>query len=79
MLSIASGMAKMAEDFYTSLGITSSAPYVLECRCSAAARPEGRLSCERAGTDERLRIKMCIKAKEEDLITIDHELGHVYY
>ena len=26
-----------------------------------------------------LRIKMCIRPEEEDLITIHHELGHNYY
>ncbi len=29
--------------------------------------------------DNDLRIKMCIKPTEEDLITIHHELGHDYY
>ena len=29
--------------------------------------------------DNDLRIKMCIKVDEEDLITIHHELGHNYY
>ena len=29
--------------------------------------------------DNDLRIKMCIKPNEEDLITIHHELGHDYY
>ncbi len=29
--------------------------------------------------DDDLRIKMCIEPKEDDLITIHHELGHDYY
>ena len=29
--------------------------------------------------DDDLRIKMCIKPTEEDLVTIHHELGHDYY
>ena len=29
--------------------------------------------------NDDLRIKMCIKTTEEDLITIHHELGHNYY
>ena len=29
--------------------------------------------------NEDLRIKMCIDPTEEDLITIYHELGHIYY
>jgi peptidyl-dipeptidase A len=29
--------------------------------------------------DNDLRIKMCIEVKEEDLITLHHELGHDYY
>ena len=29
--------------------------------------------------NDDLRIKMCIKIDEEDLITIHHELGHDYY
>jgi peptidyl-dipeptidase A len=29
--------------------------------------------------DEDVRLKMCIKIEEEDLVTIHHEVGHVYY
>ena len=29
--------------------------------------------------EKDVRIKMCIKVDEEDLITIHHELGHIYY
>jgi len=29
--------------------------------------------------EKDVRIKMCIKIDEEDLITIHHELGHIYY
>jgi peptidyl-dipeptidase A len=30
-------------------------------------------------TDQDVRLKMCIKPEEEDLVTIHHELGHLYY
>jgi peptidyl-dipeptidase A len=29
--------------------------------------------------DRDVRIKMCVKIEEEDLVTIHHELGHLYY
>ena len=44
--------------------------------------PRGRLPRERLGRrryNNDLRIKMCIKPTEEDLVTIHHELGHDYY
>jgi peptidyl-dipeptidase A len=31
------------------------------------------------GMNDDLRVKMCLKPTEEDLITIHHELGHDYY
>jgi peptidyl-dipeptidase A len=47
-------------------------------------RPPGRdVVCHASAWDvtysNDLRIKMCIETKENDLITIHHELGHDYY
>ncbi|MFL5422402.1 MAG: M2 family metallopeptidase [Myxococcales bacterium] len=35
-------------------------------------------ACDIDGGDD-VRIKMCVKIEEEDLVTIHHELGHLYY
>ncbi|MBI1213160.1 MAG: peptidase M2 family protein [Alphaproteobacteria bacterium] len=75
-------MAKVAEDFYTSLGMPSLPPSFWEK--SMLTRPRDRdVVCHASAWDLNMqgdvRIKMCIDPKEEDLITIHHELGHIYY
>jgi peptidyl-dipeptidase A len=75
-------MAKRAEDFYTSLGMPSLPASFWQK--SMLTRPRDRdVVCHASAWDINMqgdvRIKMCIDPKEEDLITIHHELGHIYY
>jgi peptidyl-dipeptidase A len=75
-------MVKTGESFFTSLGLKPlpdtfwersqfSKPRDREVVCHASAWD--------VSFDNDLRIKMCIKTTEEDLVTIHHELGHDYY
>jgi peptidyl-dipeptidase A len=78
-------MAKSAESFYTSIGFPTlpasfwersmlvKPPAPREVICHASA-----WDMDTPGMDD-VRIKMCTKPTEEDLFTIYHELGHVYY
>jgi peptidyl-dipeptidase A len=78
----ATAMTKLAESFYVSLGMpalpdhfyTDSQlikPRDREVVCHASAWP--------MDTTGKVRMKMCIKPSEEELTTIYHELGHIYY
>jgi peptidyl-dipeptidase A len=75
-------MVQSAENFYTSLGLRGlpesfwkksmlTRPKDREVVCHASAWP--------MNLEEDVRIKMCIEPTEEQLTTIYHELGHVYY
>jgi peptidyl-dipeptidase A len=79
---IATTMTRLAESFYTGLGMpalpasfyTDSQliqPRDRDVVCHASAWP--------MNTSGEVRIKMCIKPNEEELTTIYHELGHIYY
>jgi peptidyl-dipeptidase A len=79
---IAVRMTKLAEGFYTGLGMpalpetfyTNSMlvqPRDRDVVCHASAWP--------MNTEGDVRMKMCIKPTEEELTTIYHELGHIYY
>ncbi|WP_434344729.1 M2 family metallopeptidase [Myxococcus virescens] len=75
-------MVKLGEKFFTSLGLKELPPSFFER--SQFTKPEGRdVVCHASAWDVNfsndLRIKMCIKPTEEDLVTIHHELGHNYY
>ena len=81
-LAQAKAMTKLAEGFYTGLGMpalpdhfyTESLlikPRDRDVVCHASAWP--------MDTTGRVRIKMCITPTQEDLTTIYHELGHIYY
>ncbi len=75
-------MVKLAESFFTSLGM-ESLPATFWQR-SMFVKPEGKeVVCHASAWDPEyagdVRIKMCIKANQEDLTTIHHELGHDYY
>src|SRR6185369_14515348 len=75
-------MVKMAEAFYTTIGMRSL-PDTFWQR-SMFDKPKGKDAlCHASAWDvtfnNDLRIKMCIKRNQEDLITIHHELGHDYY
>ena len=75
-------MAKSAESFYTSIGFPALPQTFWER--SMFTRPRDReVVCHASAWDmddqDDVRIKMCIKPIEEDLFTVYHELGHVYY
>ncbi len=75
-------MVKMGESFFTSLGLDPLPTTFWER--SLFTRPQDReVVCHASAWDvtynDDLRIKMCIKPNEEDLVTIHHELGHNYY
>jgi peptidyl-dipeptidase A len=75
-------MTKSAESFYTSLGFPALPASFWER--SMLTRPEGReVVCHASAHDidgqGDLRIKQCIVPTEEELYTIYHELGHIYY
>ena len=75
-------MVKTGEGFFTSLGLDPLPATFWER--SMLVKPRDReVVCHASATDvtmnDDLRIKMCIKPTEEDLITIHHELGHDYY
>lgn len=75
-------MAKLSESFYTGLGM----PKLPESHWTNAQfiQPRDRnVVCHASAWDMNLkgdvRIKMCITPTEEDLTTLYHEYGHVYY
>jgi peptidyl-dipeptidase A len=75
-------MVKLGEKFFTSLGLKELPQTFFER--SQFTKPRDReVVCHASAWDvtyeNDLRIKMCIKPTEEDLITIHHELGHNYY
>ena len=75
-------MVKTGEAFFTSLGLDPLPPTFWER--SMFKKPRDReVVCHASAWDvmydNDLRIKMCVEIKEEDLITVHHELGHNYY
>jgi peptidyl-dipeptidase A len=76
-------MTKSAEAFYVSMGFPAL-PETFWQR-SMLTRPRDReVVChasawDMSGRSDDVRIKMCIYQTEEDLFTVYHELGHVYY
>jgi peptidyl-dipeptidase A len=75
-------MTHSAESFYTSLGFPALPRSFWER--SMLARPRDReVVCHASAwdmaNDGDVRIKACLTPTEEDLYTIYHELGHVYY
>ncbi len=75
-------MVQLGEKFFTSLGLKPLPDSFWER--SQFSKPQDRdVVCHASAWDvtydNDLRIKMCIKPTEEDLITIHHELGHNYY
>ncbi|MDB5985574.1 MAG: peptidase [Nevskia sp.] len=74
--------AKIAEDFYTSIGLPPLPASFYEK--SLLTRPRDRdVVCHASAWDMDqngdVRIKMCIRPDEESLETIHHEMGHIYY
>jgi peptidyl-dipeptidase A len=75
-------MVKSGEQFFTSLGMDPLPKTFWER--SLFVKPEDReVECHASAWDvgmtHDLRIKMCIKVKYDDFVTIHHELGHNYY
>ncbi len=75
-------MTKLAESFFTSLGFDPLPKTFYER--SLLLKPQDReVVCHASAWDvdyaNDLRVKMCILPNEENLITIHHELGHVFY
>ncbi|HEX9944427.1 MAG TPA: M2 family metallopeptidase [Thermoanaerobaculia bacterium] len=76
------GMVKYGEAFFTSLGFAPLPETFWER--SLFKQPQDRdVVCHASAWDidykDDLRIKMCIKIKDEDFRTIHHELGHNFY
>jgi len=75
-------MTKLAEGFFVSLGMPTLPQSFWER--SLLTKPRDReVVCHASAWDmdggEDVRIKQCIEPTEEQLITVHHELGHVYY
>ncbi|HTS79769.1 MAG TPA: M2 family metallopeptidase [Myxococcaceae bacterium] len=75
-------MVKLGESFFTGLGL-DPLPATFWTR-SQFTKPRDRdVVCHASSWDvtwnDDQRIKMCIVPREEDVITIHHELGHNYY
>jgi len=75
-------MVRTGEKFFTSLGFEPLPKGFWER--SLFIKPMDRdVVCHASawdiGSTNDLRVKMCIKPSEDDLITIHHELGHVFY
>jgi peptidyl-dipeptidase A len=75
-------LVQLGERFFTSLGLDPLPKTFWER--SQFVKPPGRdVVCHASAWDvtfsNDLRIKMCIKIDQEDLVTVHHELGHNYY
>jgi peptidyl-dipeptidase A len=75
-------LVRLGESFFTSLGLPAL-PETFWQR-SLLKKPSDRAVVCHASAwdvtfDNDLRIKMCVRINHEDLITIHHELGHIYY
>ncbi len=76
-------MARISEDFYTSIGM----PLLPDSfwQKSMLVQPRDRdVQCHASAWDidpltTDVRIKQCIEPNEGELITIHHEMGHIYY
>ncbi len=75
-------MVRMAEGFFTSLGL-ESLPDTFWTRSQFLKPRDREVVCHASAwqldLDEDVRIKMCIDVNAEDFSTIHHELGHTYY
>ena len=75
-------MVKTAEGFFTSMGL-DPLPETFWERSMFTQPEEREVVCHASAWDvgmrNDLRIKMCIQPTMEELVTIHHELGHLYY
>jgi len=78
----AHGMVKYGENFYTSLGF-APLPQTFWERSLFTKPADREVVCHASAWDidnkDDIRIKMCIQIKDEDFVTIHHELGHNFY
>jgi peptidyl-dipeptidase A len=78
----AKGMVHYGENFYKSLGFAPLPATFWER--SLFTKPRDRdVVCHASAWDidnkDDLRVKMCIQIRDEDFVTIHHELGHNFY
>ncbi|WP_342374029.1 M2 family metallopeptidase [Myxococcus stipitatus] len=75
-------MVRLGEKFFTSLGL-KALPETFYERSQFTKPRDREVVCHASAWDvtyeNDVRVKMCIKPTEEDLVTIHHELGHNYY
>ncbi len=76
------GMVHYGENFFTSLGFAPLPKTFWER--SLFVKPRDReVVCHASAWDvdnkDDLRLKMCIQVRDEDFVTIHHELGHNFY
>ncbi len=75
-------MVHLGENFFVSLGF-HPLPQSFWERSLFVRPPDREVVCHASAWDVDwhgdLRVKMCIEPKEEDLVTIHHELGHDFY
>jgi peptidyl-dipeptidase A len=75
-------LVKLAESFFTSMGL-DPLPATFWQRSMFVKPHDREVVCHASAWDVQfdndLRIKVCIKINEENLITLHHELGHDYY
>jgi peptidyl-dipeptidase A len=75
-------MTRLGEAFFSSLGF-APLPATFWQRSQLVKPRDREVVCHASAWDVTfaadLRIKMCIKPEEDDLVTIHHELGHNYY
>jgi peptidyl-dipeptidase A len=75
-------MVKYGENFFTSLGFDPLPKTFWER--SLFVRPQDRdVVCHASAWDidqkDDLRLKVCLEVKDEDFVTVHHELGHNFY
>ncbi|MBC7661014.1 MAG: M2 family metallopeptidase [Chitinophagaceae bacterium] len=75
-------MAKLGESFFTSIGF-DPLPQTFYERSLFVKPIDREVVCHASAWDvsfsNDVRIKMCILPNDENLITIHHELGHIFY
>jgi peptidyl-dipeptidase A len=76
------GMVRYGENFYKSLGF-APLPETFWQRSLFTKPADREVVCHASAWDidnqDDLRIKMCIQVRDEDFVTIHHELGHNIY
>ncbi len=76
------GLVRLGERFFVSLGM-DPLPKTFWERSQFKKPRDREVVCHASAWDvqwnDDVRIKMCIKVDEEDLVTVHHELGHDYY